>query len=225
MKKSRYIILLLCIVLHTSIAAQDKPINTNNTMNKFTLPALPYASDALSPVLSEQTINFHYGKHLQTYINNLNGLLPGSGLEDATLEQLICKAKGPLFNNAAQTWNHTFYFLTFAPEAVAAKAPTGRLLEAINKKWLSLDNFKKEFVTQGGAIFGSGWVWLVKDDKGELSIIKSANADNPIAQGFTPLLTFDVWEHSYYLDYQNRRVDHLNELWKIVDWALVDQRF
>ncbi|MEF9986964.1 MAG: superoxide dismutase [Bacteroidales bacterium] len=192
-------------------------------MEKFKLISLPYKADALAPVISEQTINFHYGKHLQTYVNNLNNLINGTELENLTLEEIVKQSSGATFNNAAQTFNHEFYFNTFS--ATPKNSPTGKLLAAIEKQWGTLDNFKKEFVANGVSIFGSGWVWLVSDANGNLSIIKGSNAENPLTKGFIPLLTFDVWEHAYYLDYQNRRADHLAELWKIIDWAIVDNRY
>lgn len=208
----------------TIMAQSVKPtINNTKTMKKFELVALPYAADALAPVISKQTINFHHGKHLQTYINNLNNLIAGTEFEDAILEDIVKRSEGAIFNNAAQTYNHQIYFDTFSPKPVMA--PSGRLLAAIKKQWGNLDNFKKEFVAAGLAIFGSGWVWLAADKEGKLSIIKGANAENPLKLELTPLLGFDVWEHSYYLDYQNRRADHLTELWKITNWDVIESRF
>lgn len=192
-------------------------------MKKFELPSLPYAADALAPIISEQTIMFHYGKHLQTYINNLNNLIVGTEFENIPLEEIIKHSSGGIFNNAAQTFNHQFYFNTFSK--TPKTSPNGKLLDAIEKQWGTPDNFKKEFVAAGTGIFGSGWVWLAKDTNGNLSIIKAANADNPLTQELIPLLCFDVWEHAYYLDYQNRRADQLNDLWKIIDWTVVEGRF
>lgn len=222
MKKFLWILLISNLVCGAISA--DKPLNTK-TMKKFELQGLPYAHDALAPVISQKTIEFHYGKHLLAYITNLNNLLESSDLKEASLETIIQKSSGGLFNNAAQVWNHEFYFATFAPADMAAHLPTGRLLDAINKTWGHLDTFKKEFVAAGVSQFGSGWVWLVKDSHGNLSIQKTANAENPLTDGLTPLLTFDVWEHSYYIDYQNRRADHLHELWEIVDWRIVESRY
>ena len=190
----------------------------------FTLIQLPYAQDALAPVISAQTLAFHYGKHLQAYVDNLNKLLPGSGLDDLPLEQIVAKASGPLFNNAGQVLNHNMYFTQFAPQPSSPEA-TGNLLAQIQKQWGSLDAFKTEFEAKGVSLFGSGWVWLQTDAQGELSIAQYVNADNPVAHGLTPLLTFDVWEHAYYLDYQNRRAAHLNALWKIVDWKEIENRY
>lgn len=220
-------ILLLTIAVSTtlSLAAQgiNQTIKKTNTMKKFELPVLPYAANALAPTISEETISFHHGKHLLAYINNLNTLKEGTEFDSMTLEEIVKKSKGPLFNNAAQAYNHEVYFNTFSPNP--QMAPTGKLLAAIEKQWGSLDNFKKEFVTAGTGIFGSGWVWLASDANGNLSIIKSPNAENPLIQSLTPLLGFDVWEHSYYLDYQNRRADHLNDLWKITDWKVIEKRY
>lgn len=190
---------------------------------KFTLPELPYAFNALEPVISERTISFHYGKHHQTYVNNLNGLVVGTEFENSDLEEIVKKSEGPIFNNAAQIWNHTFYFLSLTPNK--GSVPGDKLLKAINAGWDSLDNFKAEFNKAAVSVFGSGWAWLVKDASGKLSIVKESNAGNPITHGLTPLLTFDVWEHAYYLDYQNRRADYVAALWDLVDWNLVSGRF
>ncbi|MDR0865225.1 MAG: superoxide dismutase [Candidatus Symbiothrix sp.] len=190
---------------------------------KHEMPVLPYTNDALAPVISQQTIDFHWGKHVQTYVNNLNNLIQGTPFEDASLEHIIQKADGGIFNNGAQVWNHTFYFHTFTPKK--GSAPKGELLQALNETFGSVGAFKKQFVADGTAIFGSGWVWLVKDANKKLSIVKTANGDNPIRNGWIPLLTFDVWEHAYYLDYQNRRADHLSALWDIVDWNVIYDRY
>lgn len=190
----------------------------------FTLISLPYAPTALEPVISAQTLSFHHGKHLQAYVNNLNAALPGSEFEGLSLEEIICRSSGGVFNNAGQILNHNLYFTQFrAPQADAA--PKGALAAQIAKQFGSLEAFQAEFVAKGAGLFGSGWVWLQADAAGELSIAQYAGADNPVAHGFTPLLTFDVWEHAYYLDYQNRRPDHLKALWSIVDWEVVAQRY
>ncbi|MDD4637428.1 MAG: superoxide dismutase [Bacteroidales bacterium] len=191
---------------------------------KFELPKLPYEADALAPVISAETIGFHYGKHHLTYVNNLNNLLVGSKFENETLLTIVTLSDGAIFNNAAQIWNHTFYFESFAKEGTGGK-PDGDLYKAIVAKWESFENFKKEFVAAGASLFGSGWVWLAKNKEGKLEILKESNAGNPITIGYTPILTFDVWEHAYYLDYRNRRVDHLNDLWRIVNWNVVNKRF
>ena len=192
-------------------------------MGKFTLMALPYAPDALEPVISKETIGFHHGKHLAAYVNNLNGLLEGSGFEEATLEEIVCKATGGILNNAGQILNHELYFGQFTGEP-AKSAPTGKLTEAIVRDFGSFEAFKEEFQKKGATLFGSGWVWLSADKDGKLVITQEPNAANPIQKGLKPLLTFDVWEHAYYLDYQNRRPDHLAALWQIVDWEVVESR-
>ncbi len=190
---------------------------------KFSLPELPYAHNALAPIISEKTIDFHYGKHHQAYVNNLNGLVGGTEFENSDLESIVKKSEGPIFNNAAQIWNHTFYFLSLTPNS--GNTPSEKLLKAIDACWGSLDNFKAEFNKSAVSVFGSGWAWLVKDDDNKLSISKESNAGNPITRGLTPLLTFDVWEHAYYLDYQNRRGDYVAALWDLVDWKIVSDRF
>ena len=193
-------------------------------MGKFELMALPYAPDALEPVISKETIAFHHGKHLATYVNNLNGLLLGSGFEEATLEEIVCKAEGGLLNNAGQILNHELYFGQFnAPNA--DNKPIGKIAEAIARDFGSFEAFKEEFQKKGGTLFGSGWVWLSADKDGKLVITQEPNAANPIQRGLKPLLTFDVWEHAYYLDYQNRRPDHLAALWHIIDWEVIERRY
>lgn len=189
----------------------------------FTLPELPYAHNALEPVISEETINYHYGKHHQTYVTNLNGLVPGTEFENADLETIVKKSSGPIFNNAAQIWNHDFYFLSLTP--VKGTAPSENLLKAIETKFGSLDNFKTEFNKAAVTVFGSGWAWLVKTAEGGVDIVKESNAGNPMTSGLTPLLTFDVWEHAYYIDYRNRRADYVAALWELVDWDVVSARF
>ena len=193
-------------------------------MGKFELMALPYANDALEPVISKQTLEFHHGKHLAAYVNNLNALLPGSGFEETSLEEIVCKATGGILNNAGQILNHELYFGQFtAPKA--DNAPTGKLAEAIVRDFGSFEAFKEEFQKKGATLFGSGWVWLSADKDGKRVITQEVNAANPIQKGLKPLLTFDVWEHAYYLDYQNRRPDHLAALWQIIDWEVIGKRF
>ncbi len=189
----------------------------------YAQPDLPYATDALAPAISAVTIDFHYGKHEKAYIDNLNKLIEGTEYEDMDLEDIIRKSEGSLFNNASQAWNHIFYFFSFSPDG--GGEPDGELAEAICRDFGSFDEFKKKFVDAGVKLFGSGWVWLSRDDKGKLYITAESNAGNPMRQGLTPLLTFDVWEHAYYLDYQNRRADSLNSLWDVVDWDTVASRF
>ena len=192
-------------------------------MGKFQLMALPYAPEALEPVISKETIAFHHGKHLAGYVNNLNGLLPGSGFEEAALEEIVCKAEGGMLNNAGQILNHELYFGQFSGEPTKS-VPTGMLAEAIARDFGSFEAFKEEFQKKGATLFGSGWVWLSADKDGRLVITQEANAANPVQKGLKPLLTFDVWEHAYYLDYQNRRPDHLAALWQIVDWEVIERR-
>lgn len=189
---------------------------------KFESPVLPYATNALEPVISQKTIEFHWGKHVQAYLNNLNKLVPGTPFENATLEEIIKKADGGIFNNGAQVWNHIFYFNSFS--AKRNTKPSEALMKAINETFGDFDSFRKEFDTQATSIFGSGWMWLVKNEAGKLSLVKGSNADNPLRNNLTPILTADVWEHAYYLDYQNRRPDHLSALWEIVDWDIVSKR-
>lgn len=189
----------------------------------YSLPELPYAPDALAPSISQETIEYHYGKHEKAYIDNLNSLIKGTEYEDMELEDIIRKSEGALFNNASQAWNHIFYFFTFSPSG--ASEPSGELRRAIDLQFGSFEDFKREFVDAGVKLFGSGWVWLVCDEEGKLMIIQKSNAGNPLTDGLIPLLTFDVWEHAYYLDYQNRRADALNKLWDIVDWDVVSSRY
>ena len=186
-------------------------------------PKLPYDNDALEPAISAKTIEFHYGKHEKTYIDNLNKLIKGTEYEDMELEEIIAHSEGALFNNASQAWNHIFYFFSFSPEG--SREPSGDRRHAIDRDFGSFDAFREAFVAAGVGLFGSGWVWLSRDESGKLFITQGPNAGNPITSGLTPLLTFDVWEHAYYLDYQNRRADALNKLWDIVDWDIVERRY
>ena len=192
----------------------------------FQLINLPYAPDALEPAISARTLSFHHGKHLQGYVDNLNKLIAGTEFESMSLEQIVAKSTGAIFNNAGQILNHNLYFTQFRPSAHEhAEGPTGPLKAKIENQWGTLEAFQKEFAAKGVGLFGSGWVWLQADASGALSIAQYAGADNPVAHGFKPILTFDVWEHAYYLDYQNRRAAHLHELWKIVDWKVVEGRY
>lgn len=193
-------------------------------MNTFSLMSLPYAPEALEPVISRETLAFHHGKHLATYVNNLNNLLPNSGLEDMPLIEIVKKAQGGILNNAGQILNHEMYFGQFRSPR-ENNIPEGELMEAIGEQFGSFDQFKKEFEKMGATLFGSGWVWLSAKDDGSLVITQEINAANPVQRGLRPLLTFDVWEHAYYLDYQNRRADHLAALWQIVDWSVIEQRY
>jgi len=192
-------------------------------MNKFELISLPYSPDALEPVISAETIAFHHGKHLQTYVNNLNALLPGSGFEEMKLEEIVSKSEGGIFNNAGQILNHNLYFTQFRSPR-ENNQPNGRIGEAIVGQFGSFDAFREEFQKKGATLFGSGWVWLSSDSDGKLVITQEPNAGNPLTKGLTPLLTFDVWEHAYYLDYQNRRPDYQAALWQLIDWDEVNRR-
>jgi len=189
----------------------------------YELPKLNYELDKLAPMISKQTMEFHYGKHHLTYVNNLNGLVPGTKFENANLETIIREADGGIFNNGAQVWNHTFYFQAFSPKG--GGEPSGKFSEAIKKDFGSFADFKEKFSKAALTLFGSGWTWLVKKPDGKLDIIQESNAGNPLRNGHTPILTCDVWEHAYYLDYQNRRVEYISAFWNILDWKIVAGRF
>ena len=187
------------------------------------MPTLPYANNALEPIISQQTIEYHFGKHLQTYVNNLNNLIKGTEFEEKSLEEIVATApEGGIFNNAGQVLNHTLYFLQFAEKP--ENQPSGKLAEALTKSFGDFETFKKEFSDAAVTLFGSGWAWLSQDTDGKLVITKEANGSNPLKKGLTPLLCIDVWEHAYYLDYQNRRADHVKELWNIICWETVESR-
>ena len=195
----------------------------------FTLIELPYTPDALEPVISANTISFHHGKHLQTYVDNLNKLLPGSPFEGKTLEEIVSTAPaGPVFNNAGQILNHNLYFTQFKPAAAASAVmpgPTGRLKARIEAQWGSFAAFQADFEAKGAGLFGSGWVWLAAAQDGSIVITQEPGAGNPLTRALKPLLTFDVWEHAYYLDYQNRRAAHLAALWQIINWDEIERRY
>ncbi len=186
------------------------------------LPKLPYALDALEPYISKRTIEFHYGKHHQAYVNNLNKLIVGTEFENASLDDIVMKAGAGIFNNGAQVWNHTFYWNCMKPQG--GGEPSGAISEAILKNFGSFAEFKEKFSTAAATLFGSGWAWLVKKDDGSLAIVQESNAGNPMKNGATPLLTCDVWEHAYYLDKQNVRPDYIADFWKLVDWHAVAGR-
>ena len=191
----------------------------------FTLMTLPYAQEALEPVISRETIEFHYGKHLQTYVDNLNKLIAGTEYESMTLEEIVCKAQGGIFNNAGQILNHNLYFTQFAPISTDNHTPKGAILGAINRDFGSFEAFKAEFEQKGVSLFGSGWVWLSADKDGKLVITQETNANNPVTKDLKPLLTMDVWEHAYYIDYRNRRAAHLQALWSIINWDEIERRY
>ncbi len=189
----------------------------------FKLPDLPYAKNALEPYISEKTLEFHYGKHHKSYVEKTNDLVQGTEFENASLEDIIKKADGGIFNNGAQVWNHTFYFSQFNPNG--QKEPQGELKNAIDKKFGSFEAFKEEFSKAAATLFGSGWAWLVKNNNNDLEIVQASNAVNPLRDGKKPLLTCDVWEHAYYLDKQNARPKYIEDFWKIVDWKVISDRF
>jgi len=182
----------------------------------FELPALPYATNRLVPYISEETLEFHHGKHHQTYVTNLNNLVPGTEFADLSLEEIILKSSGPIFNNAAQVWNHTFYWNSLTPNG--GGEPTGVLADAINTAFGSFEKFKEEFSKCAVTTFGSGWAWLVKNADGSLALVSTSNAGCPLTTGQTPLLTCDVWEHAYYIDYRNARPAYLEAFWALVNW-------
>jgi Fe-Mn family superoxide dismutase len=187
----------------------------------FELPALPYAQDALQPHISAETLEFHYGKHHQTYVDKLNGLLPGTDFEDKSLEEVIRSAKGGIFNNAAQVWNHSFYWNCLSPNG-GGKA-SGAVADAINSAFGSFEQFQQEFTNSAITNFGSGWTWLVQQEDGSVAIVNTSNADTPLtSKGITPLLTVDVWEHAYYIDYRNARPKYMEAFWALVNWDFVN---
>lgn len=189
----------------------------------FELPALPYAKDALAPHISAETLEFHHGKHHQTYVTNLNNLVPNTEFEGLSLEEIVLKSSGGIFNNAAQVWNHTFYWNSLAPNA--GGQPTGALADAINATFGSFEKFKEEFTKTAITTFGSGWAWLVKNADGSLALVSTSNAGTPLTSGQTPLLTCDVWEHAYYVDYRNARPAYLEAFWALVNWDFAAKNF
>jgi Fe-Mn family superoxide dismutase len=189
----------------------------------FELPKLPYALDALAPTISKETLEFHYGKHHQTYVTNLNNLVPGTEFEGKSLEHIMQHSTGGIFNNAAQVWNHTFYWHCMKPHG--GGKPSGKLLEAIEHAFESFDKFKEQFTKTAIGTFGSGWAWLVKDAQGKLSIVSTSNAGNPMTDSKHPLLTCDVWEHAYYIDYRNARPKYVEAFWQLVNWDFVAENF
>ena len=192
-------------------------------MTTHTLPELPYALDALQPHISKETLEFHYGKHHQTYVTNLNNLIKGTEFENASLEDIVKKSSGGIFNNAAQVWNHTFYWHSMGPKA--GGEPKGALADAIKKKWGNYDAFKAEFTKVSVGTFGSGWGWLVKKPDGSLDLASTSNAATPLTTADKPLITCDVWEHAYYIDYRNKRPDYLGAYWNLVNWDFAAKNF
>jgi Fe-Mn family superoxide dismutase len=190
---------------------------------KFMQPRLPYAPDALSPVISQATVEYHYGKHEKAYLENLNRLVEGTSFADRGLEEIILTSEGAIYNNAAQAWNHIFYFFQFSPDG--KHEPEGNLRRAIDEAFGSFERFKSDFERAGMEIFGSGWVWLASDDVGKLLITQGINASNPLSDGLRPIFTIDVWEHAYYLDYENSRAGYLRAVWDVVDWKIIEDRY
>ena len=194
----------------------------------FSLIALPYAPNALEPVISQKTIEYHHGKHLQTYVDNLNKLVAGTEFESMPLEQIVAKSQGGIFNNAGQILNHNLYFLQFKPYTNDQSPMTNDqlpIIKAIVRDFGSFEAFKTEFEQKGTTLFGSGWVWLAADKDGKLVITQEPNAGNPVTKGLKPMLTMDVWEHAYYIDYRNRRAAHLQSLWQIINWDEINRRY
>lgn len=187
----------------------------------FELPELPYAMDALEPYISKETLEYHYGKHHQTYVNNLNNLVPGTVFENASLEEIIKLASGGVFNNAAQIWNHTFYWHSLSPNG--GGEPSDNLKQKLTEAFGSVEQFKERFNTVAKTTFGSCWAWLVKDSQGQLDVMGTSNADNPLTHGKTPLLTCDMWEHAYYIDYRNAKPKYLEAFWSIVNWDFIEK--
>lgn len=191
--------------------------------SEFILAPLPYDYKALEPEISEETLHYHYDKHAAGYVTKLNSLIPGTPFEGMTLEDIICKSEGGIYNNAAQIWNHAFYFGALSPEPQSQ--PEGALRTALETAFGSFDSFKEQMTDAAAALFGSGYVWLVEDKDGKLSVYSGANADNPLCHGLKPLLCIDVWEHAYYIDYRNRRADAVKAIWNRIDWKVIGQRF
>lgn len=190
---------------------------------KFELPPLKFAPGDLAPHISPETLEYHHGKHHQAYVNNLNNMIPGSPFEEATLETMIRKAEGGIFNNAAQVWNHTFYFATFSKSG--KRTPSGTVAKAIDAEYGSFDAFREAFTKAATTLFGSGWAWLCMKPDGRLTITQESNAGNPIRSGLIPLMTCDVWEHAYYIDYRNRRPDYIKGFWELLDWKVIGERY
>ncbi len=189
----------------------------------FELPVLPYAKNALEPYISEKTIEYHYGKHHQGYVTNVNNLIQGTPFEKSSLEEIIMRAEGGIYNNGAQVWNHTFYFTQFSPDG--CREPKDELNDAINAKFGSFEAFKEAFTKAAATLFGSGWAWLVVDENGDLEIVQTSNAGNPLKINKKPLMTCDVWEHAYYIDKKNLRPKYIEDFWKILDWKVISERY
>lgn len=213
-----FTLLLICNLLFMTTPTET-PAAT------FTLIELPYEMSALAPNVSEETLRYHHGKHLQTYVNNVNNLIADTRFATMTLEDIVRQADGPLYNNAAQVLNHNLYFLALAPGAVAKHAPEGPLAAVIKRDFGSFDAMKVQLAKAATSLFGSGWVWLAENRNGNLVILSESNAGNPLRHGLTPLLGIDVWEHAYYIDYRNDRARSIDQLWDVIDWQVVEDRY
>ena len=213
-----FTLLLICNLLFMTTPTET-PAAT------FTLIELPYEMSALAPNVSEETLRYHHGKHLQTYVNNVNNLIADTRFASMTLEDIVRQADGPLYNNAAQVLNHNLYFLTLAPSSVAKHTPEGPLAAAIKRDFGSFDAMKVQLAKAATSLFGSGWVWLAENRNGNLVILSESNAGNPLRHGLTPLLGIDVWEHAYYIDYRNDRARSIDQLWDVIDWQVVEDRY
>lgn len=224
LKQITIVLVLSGFIFTQNPYAQNNIVKTKSENSEIVLPPLPYAENELEPYISAQTVMLHYGKHLKGYIDNVNRLIKEiSNLEGKDLETIVKQSEGSLYNNAAQAWNHIFYFDAFSPHA--QHLPSGNLEKQINKQWGNFENFKTAFTNTANNLFGSGWVWLIKNKNGTLDIIRESNAGNVLKGNGKPLLGVDIWEHAYYLDYQNRRAEHIDGLWNIIDWSIVDRRY
>ena len=224
LKQITIVLVLSGFIFTQNPYAQNNIVKTKSENSEIVLPPLPYAENELEPYISAQTVMLHYGKHLKGYIDNVNRLIKEiSNLEGKDLETIVKQSEGSLYNNAAQAWNHIFYFDAFSPHA--QHLPSGNLEKQINKQWGNFENFKTAFTNTANNLFGSGWVWLIKNKKGTLDSIGESNAGNVLKGNGKPLLGVDIWEHAYYLDYQNRRAEHIDGLWNIIDWSIVDRRY
>ncbi len=217
-KSNKTQMLTLCVLLSSNV------VNAKGEDKKFKLPPLPYAENALAPYISERTIQFHYGKHLLAYVNNTNNLKAGTEFDDMNLADIVKKSTGGLFNNAAQVFNHVFYFEALQAYAADKVVPKEKIKELIDKNFGSFDAFKEKFTQAGTTLFGSGWVWLIIDKDEKLEIMQTGNADTPIKYDKKPLLTMDVWEHAYYLDTQNARPKYIENFWNVINWEAVEKR-
>ena len=224
LKQITIVLVLSGFIFTQNSYAQNNIVKTKSENSEIVLPPLPYAENELEPYISAQTVMLHYGKHLKGYIDNVNRLIKEiSNLEGKDLETIVKQSEGSLYNNAAQAWNHIFYFDAFSPHA--QHLPSGNLEKQINKQWGNFENFKSAFTYTANNLFGSGWVWLIKNKNGTLDIIGESNAGDVLKGNGKPLLGVDIWEHAYYLDYQNRRAEHIDGLWNIIDWSIVDRRY